>query len=154
MAAYNEICARATTLACIPEPEPGEKVDGLADRVMFRLAYRNFGDHESLVANHTVLGGALGGVRWYEIRNPAGADRFSAGNRSSIPTPTSGWGVAMDRAGNIAVGFNAMSKQLFQRLRGRAQPSDPPGPMFGPLAWRWAPACSSIRSNAGATTAA
>jgi len=60
VAAYNEICARATTVACIPEPAPGEKVDGLADRVMFRLAYRNFGDHESLVVNHTVLGGALG----------------------------------------------------------------------------------------------
>src|SRR5947208_13409545 len=70
VAAYNEICARATTASCIPEPEPGEKVDGLADRVMFRLAYRNFGDHEALVVNHTVLGGALGGVRWYEIRQP------------------------------------------------------------------------------------
>src|SRR4051794_11579334 len=70
VAAYNEICARANTRACIAEPEPGEKVDGLADRVMFRLAYRNFGDHEALVVNHTVLGGALGAVRWYEIRNP------------------------------------------------------------------------------------
>jgi len=40
---------------------------------MFRLAYRNFGDHESLVVNHTVAGGALAGVRWYEIRNPGGA---------------------------------------------------------------------------------
>jgi hypothetical protein len=38
-------------------------VDGLADRVMFRIADRNFGDHESLVVNHTVLGGALAGVR-------------------------------------------------------------------------------------------
>src|SRR5262249_28518983 len=71
VADFNEICARANTVACIPEPEPGEKVDGLSDRVMFRLAYRNFGDHESLVVNHTVLGGALAGVRWYEIRNPA-----------------------------------------------------------------------------------
>src|SRR6202140_2334837 len=68
---YSEICARATTVACIPEPQPGEKVDGLADRLMFRLAYRNFGDHESLVVNHTVSGGPLAGVRWYEIRNPA-----------------------------------------------------------------------------------
>ena len=31
-------------MSCIPQPPPGEKVDGLADRVMFRLAYRNFGD--------------------------------------------------------------------------------------------------------------
>src|SRR3954469_5949020 len=36
VAPYNEICARANTVACIAEPQPGEKVDGLADRVMFR----------------------------------------------------------------------------------------------------------------------
>jgi len=35
------------------------------------LAYRNVGDHESLVVNHTVKGGPLAGVRWYEIRNPS-----------------------------------------------------------------------------------
>lgn len=73
VASYTEICARAITVACIPEPNPGEKVDGLSDRLMFRLAYRNFGDHESLVANHTVKGGALAGVRWYEIRDPNGS---------------------------------------------------------------------------------
>ncbi len=70
VAAYSEICARAISVSCIPQPAPGERVDGLSDRVMFRLAYRNFSDHESLVVNHTVKGGALGAVRWYEIRNP------------------------------------------------------------------------------------
>src|SRR5207249_6030404 len=70
----SDVCSSdLTTVACIPEPNPGEKVDGLSDRVMFRLAYRNFGDHESLVVNHTVAGGALAGVRWYEIRDPGGA---------------------------------------------------------------------------------
>ena len=28
-----------------------DKLDGIGDRLMFRLAYRNFGDHESLVGN-------------------------------------------------------------------------------------------------------
>src|SRR5712692_6885794 len=70
VAPFTEICARAIDLACIPEPPPGERVDGLGDRLMFRLAYRNFGDHESLVVNHTIKGGALAGVRWYEIRSP------------------------------------------------------------------------------------
>ena len=42
VADLNEICARANTVACIAEPQPCEKVDGLSDRVMFRLAYRNF----------------------------------------------------------------------------------------------------------------
>jgi hypothetical protein len=132
---YNEICARAITVACIPEPEPGEKVDGLADRVMFRLAYRNFGDHEALVVNHTVQGGALGGVRWYEIREPGGTPTvFQQG--TIVDPNTDFWlgSIAMDRAGNIAVGFNAMGKNDFSSVyvAGR-KPSDPRGAMFGPL---------------------
>jgi len=132
---YNQICARANTVACIPAPPPGEKVDGLSDRVMFRLAYRNFGDHESLVVNHTVLGGDLAGVRWYEIRNPgSGPAVFQQG--TVIDPNTNFWmgSIAMDRAGDIALGFNAMSHDQFPSVyvAGRT-PSDPPGQMFGPL---------------------
>ena len=109
VAPYSEICARATTVACIPEPQPGEKVDGLADRVMFRLAYRNFGDHESLVVNHTVKGGALAGVRWYEIRNPSAPLIYQ---QSTVIDPDVDYwlgSIAMDKAGNIALGFSASS---------------------------------------------
>jgi hypothetical protein len=135
VAGYNEICARATTVACIPEPPPGEKVDGLADRVMFRLAYRNFGDHEALVVNHTVEGGPLGGVRWYEIRNPGGTPTvFQQG--TIVDPSTDFWlgSIAMDRVGNIALGFNAMSRDQFSSVyvAGRT-PADPLGTMFGPL---------------------
>src|SRR5437868_8311140 len=36
----------------------------------YRVAYRNFGDHESIVLDHTVNAtGHQAGVRWYEIRN-------------------------------------------------------------------------------------
>ena len=135
VAPFNEICARANTAACIAEPEPGEKVDGLSDRVMFRLAYRNFGDHESLVVNHTVEGGALGGVRWYEIRNPGTVP--SVFQQGTIVDPdTDFWlgSVAMDRVGDIAVGFSAMGKRDFSSVyvAGR-KASDPLGVMFGPL---------------------
>ncbi|HLQ32760.1 MAG TPA: hypothetical protein VK457_08745, partial [Chloroflexota bacterium] len=34
VAPFTEICARAISLACIPEPPPGERVDGLGDRLM------------------------------------------------------------------------------------------------------------------------
>src|SRR5262245_23062802 len=117
VAAFNETCARANSVACIPEPPSGEKVDGLSDRVMFRLAYRNFGDHEALVVNHTVLGGALGGVRWYEIRNPAATPTiFQQG--TIVDPDTDFWlgSIAMDRTGNIAVGFSAMSHRDFSSV--------------------------------------
>ena len=57
---------------CIPQPGTTQHLDSLSDRLMYRLAYRNFGDHESIVANHTVSAGTNTGVRWYEVRNPAG----------------------------------------------------------------------------------
>ena len=58
-------------------------VDALSDRLMYRLQYRNFGDHESLVVNHTVDadGADHAGIRWYEIRNPGVVARhLSAGH--------------------------------------------------------------------------
>ncbi len=135
VAPFTEICARAITVACIPEPAPGEKVDGLGDRLMFRLAYRNFGDHESLVVNHTIKGGALAGVRWYEIRNPGASP--SVFQQGTVVDPnTNFWlgSIAMDKAGNIALGFSASSHDLDPSvfLVGRA-PSDASGTMAGPL---------------------
>jgi hypothetical protein len=135
VAPFSEICARATTVACIPEPNPGEKVDGLSDRVMFRLAYRNFGDHESLVVNHTVAGGALGGVRWYEIRNPGTVPTVFQQGTITDPNVDYWLGsVAMDKAGNLALGFSASGKQLAPSLyvAGRG-PRDPQGTLSGPL---------------------
>jgi hypothetical protein len=102
---------------------------------MFRLAYRNFGDHESLVVNHTVLGGLLSAVRWYEIRNPGGQPTvFQQG--TVVDPDTDFWmgSIAMDQAGDIALGFSAMSHTQFSSVyvAGRT-PSQPPGKMFGPL---------------------
>ena len=51
---------RRNRLACrddIEQPAPASSaafLDSIADRLMFRLQYRNFGTHQSLVVNHTV----------------------------------------------------------------------------------------------------
>ncbi len=135
VAPFSEICARATTVACIAEPSPGEKVDGLSDRLMFRLAYRNFDDHESLVVNHTVAGGVLGGDRWYEIRNPGGTP--SVFQQGTIVDPyVDYWlgSVAMDKVGDLALGFSASGKRLAPSIyvAGRGA-QDPAGILSGPL---------------------
>ena len=58
---------------CIPQRGVTYTVDAISDRLMYRLQYRNLGDHEALVANHTVdVGGDHAGIRWYEIRDPGG----------------------------------------------------------------------------------
>jgi hypothetical protein len=131
VAAFSEICNRSTTTACIPEPRPGGKVDALSDRLMYRLAYRNFGDHESLVVNHTVAGGPLAGVRWYEIRSPDSAPFVFQQGTVVDPTINFWMGsIAMDKAGDIALGFSASSTTLDPSvmLAGRV-PDDPLGTM-------------------------
>jgi len=134
VAPFNEICARANTTSCIAEPPSGEKLDGLSDRVMFRLAYRNFGDHESLVVNHTIEGGALAGVRWYEIRNPAAPFIFQ--QSTLIDANLNYWlgSIAMDKVGDMALGFSTSSHGFLPSIyvAGRA-PGDPAGAMSGPL---------------------
>ena len=78
---------------------------------MYRLAYRNFGDHESLVVNHTVgteAGSAA--VRWYEIRNPGDAPTIYQ-QGTYAPDASFRWmgSIAMDRNGNIALGYSKSS---------------------------------------------
>jgi hypothetical protein len=134
VATFTEICNRSVNLACIPEPPPGEKVDAISDRLMYRLAYRNFGDHEALVANHTVSGGTLAGVRWYEIRDPSTAP-FVFQQGTVIDPSTNFWmgSIAMDQLGDIALGFSASSTSLDPsvQLAGRV-PTDASGAMRGP----------------------
>jgi hypothetical protein len=134
VAPFSEVCAFAINRACIPQPPTGERLDSLGDRLMFRLAYRNFGDHESLVVNHTVAGGALAGVRWYEIRSPRSAP-FVFQQGTVVDPNTSFWmgSIAMDHVGNIALGFSASSKALNPSVFAAVRAStDPLGAMSGP----------------------
>jgi hypothetical protein len=114
----------------IPEPGGGS-VDSLGDRLMFRLAYRNFGDHEALVVTHSVVAGSVVGTRWYEIRSPNGTPSvFQQGTFS--PDSTYRWmgSLAMDQAGDIALGYSVSSSSVDPGIRytGRV-PSDPTGTM-------------------------
>ena len=90
VASYSEACGGAGD--CIPQPGGAPLLEGLGDRLMFPLSYRNFGDHESLVTNHSVAVGSSVGVRWYNIRSPnATPTRVSAGDlRPGLELPVDG----------------------------------------------------------------
>ena len=57
----------------VPQPGTAQKLDNLGDRLMYRLQYRNFGAHQSMIVNHTVdttgTGDGEAGIRWYELRD-------------------------------------------------------------------------------------
>lgn len=92
----------------------GEDLDGLDDRLMYRLAYRNFGTHESLVVNHSVIAGTGMGVRWYELRR-SGANTLALFQQGTHAPDTSyRWmgSTAMDQQGNMALGFSTSSAAM------------------------------------------
>jgi hypothetical protein len=94
---------------CIKQPSGGAKLDSLGDRLMYRLAYRNFGDHESLVVTHTVTAGSFTGVRWYELRNPNAATpaMFQSGTFAPSDSRFRWMGsAAQDKDGDIALGYS------------------------------------------------
>src|SRR5712671_59116 len=125
VAAFSPLCAGGT---CVPQPSVTQQLDSLADRLMYRLAYRNFGSHESLVVNHSVVAGSGGGVRWYEIQNPGGTP-VVAQQSTFAPDSNYRWmgSIAMDQAGDLAVGYSvSAASAIFPSIRfaGRV-PTDP-----------------------------
>jgi hypothetical protein len=128
VAAFSPLCSGGT---CVPQPGTTQQLDSLADRLMYRLAYRNLGTHESLVVNHSVVAGSSGGVRWYEIQNPSGTPTV-AQQSTFAPDSSYRWmgSVAMDQAGDMALGYSVASSSLNPTIRytGRV-PTDPSGTM-------------------------
>lgn len=54
VAAFTPLCFQS----CVAQPAAGSFLDGLGDRPMYRLAYRQFADgHEALVMNHSITTG-------------------------------------------------------------------------------------------------
>jgi hypothetical protein len=128
VARYSEACGGGN---CIPQPPGGEALASLGDRMMFRNAYRNFGGHESLVVSHSVAVSGRTGIRWYEVRNPKGTPSIYQQGTFS-PDTNYRWmsSLAMDKAGDIALGYSVSSSSVFPSIRytGRV-PSDPLGTM-------------------------
>jgi hypothetical protein len=61
--------------SCIPQPDnPPRSLDAISDRLMYRVAFRDFGDHQSMVLNQTVdvNGSDRAGIRWWELRSTTG----------------------------------------------------------------------------------
>ena len=117
VASYSEACAGSTGLTCIPQTGTTVQLDSLGDRLMYRLAYRNFGDHESLVTNHSVTAGSSTGVRWYEVRSPGSTPTLYQ-QGTYAPDSNFRWmgSVAMDASGDLAAGFSVSSSSLHPEI--------------------------------------
>ncbi len=122
---------------CARQPGTAQKIDVVSEWPMHRFPYRNFGTYQALVGKFTVGGGSSGGfgeagaaIRWFELRNTDtvwtlfqegtfdpgdGNDRFMGS-------------VAMDKSGNIALGFSVSSSVQYPSIRYATRtPGDPAG---------------------------
>lgn len=116
----------------IPQVGTAQKLDSIGERLLHRLAYRRFAGHESLVTNHSIGGRAIAAPRWYEIRDP-GNMPVVAQQGTFSPDKTSRWigSIAMDRFGNISLGYSASSKWIHPGIRIAAQKFGGPSGMLG-----------------------
>jgi hypothetical protein len=116
---------------CIPQLKTKQTLDPLSEHLMYRLAYRRFADgHEALLANQSVdPGDGTSAVRWYEIRDLSNKP-FVYQSGTYAPDDTFRWmgSMAMDKMGNMAVGYSVSSHALNPGIRytGRLA-SDPLG---------------------------
>jgi hypothetical protein len=104
-------CVPPGTRNCIPQPGTSQRIDILSyrQRPTWRLAYRNFGTHESLVTNQSVEASpGVAGARWYELRRPG--DQPVVWQQATY-APADGvnrWmgSIAQDKRGNMALGYS------------------------------------------------
>ena len=128
-----QLCT-ATRERCIPQPGTTVKLEAVGGRLMYRLQYRNFPFHQSIVANHTVDVDGTGhaGIRWYEFRNTgSGWSIYQQGTYS--PDASHRWlgSIAMNDQGDIALGYSVSDGTTIYpsiRFTGRKS-TDPLGQM-------------------------
>ncbi len=103
----------------IPQKNTSVKLDPLSGRLMYRLPFRKFSDHWSVVCNATVnVGSNVAGIRWCELRSDGTAwSLYQEGTYS--PDGNCRWmgSIAMDTYGNIALGYSISSSSMFPSIR-------------------------------------
>jgi hypothetical protein len=135
VAAFSPACNGGG--ACIPQPNTSQKLDSLADRLMYRFAYRNgtTAGSERAVVNHSVKVSGnhhaqVTGVRWYQLANLTSGTPAVVQQGTFSPDSNSRWmgSIAMDKVGDIAVGYSVSSGSTFPSVHfsGRV-PGDPLG---------------------------
>jgi hypothetical protein len=104
----------------VPQLGTNVKLATLSDRLMYRIQFRKFSDHWSMVTNHSVNAGSnIAGIRWYEVRKTTG-DWSVYQQATYAPSDNlSRWmgSMAMDADGNIALGYSVSSSTMYPSIR-------------------------------------
>lgn len=120
VAAFTPSCSTSTRGACIPQANGSTSyyLESLADRLMNRVAYRNFGGYEAMTVAHSIGAQTAANVRWYELRNMNSTPTVY---QSGTFSPDTSWrwvaSTAMDQQGNMAMGYSVSSSSISPTIR-------------------------------------
>ena len=122
-------------LNCIRQPGTVQRVDPVSEWPMHRFPYRRFaGGRQTLLGTFTVGGGTgeVGAaIRWFELRRIPGSPWTLLQEGTHDPGGVHDrfmGSIAMDQAGNIALGYSISSSTLSPSIRYATRtPGDPPG---------------------------
>jgi hypothetical protein len=107
----------------VPEPAGGNNLDSLGYRLMMQNHYRNINGTESLWVTHTAGKSVpnITGVRWYQLNVTGGIIATTNPVQQSTfrPDATHRWmpSLAVDKFGDMAVGYSASSSSIFPAIR-------------------------------------
>jgi hypothetical protein len=119
VAPYHYLC-NGQLSNCVSQPGTERHLDSQGDKLIERLAYRNFGDHESILAEHSVATSQKGGgVRWYEFRLNKQRDPVLYQQATYAPDNLFRWlgSMAMDKKGDIGLAYSFGGDPNYPGLR-------------------------------------
>jgi len=125
ISAFRGVCQvgqSAPSKDCVPQPGVDQRLTPLDDYPMFRSAYRNFGEQQTIVGafSHGVGTEAdpIATTRWWEIRrSDLGWSLHQEGDLGTGDPSRWAASAAMDRNGGLAVGYSASSTTVFPSIR-------------------------------------
>jgi hypothetical protein len=130
----STLCSDSFGGICAAQPGTSRKLETIPAWMMWRLQYRNFGAHDTLVVNHAVNadGRNRAGIRWYEFRRQSGGAWSKAQEGTHSPDSNHRFmgSIAMDAVGNMALGYSLSGSTVFPSIAvALRRPSDPAGTM-------------------------
>ncbi|HXH51393.1 MAG TPA: hypothetical protein VNM47_18805, partial [Terriglobia bacterium] len=106
---FHDACGGGT---CIPQYGTAQQLDSLGDRLMYRLSFRSYGDHDQMVANHSVQINSSDnqtGIRWYVVRRDQGGPFYVDKESTFSPdVSTYRWmgSIAQNKDGDLGLGYS------------------------------------------------
>jgi len=129
-----------TTTRLVPQQGTAVRLDTLGDKIMTPVVYRFDGANESLWASNTVCTDAActgpTGIRWYQFDVTGGAFPATPVQQQTWTNNNDGlwrWmpSIAVDQAGNTAIGYSVSSPSMFPGIRYAGRLSSDPSSDLG-----------------------